>query len=160
MIRAVRNLATGETAKSSIEESTGRKDVCEVCELDLTSYASVQVFAKRSSSELSKIDVLLRIAGVATKKFELAENHERAITVNVVSTFLLVLLSLPKLEETTTENPPEKPRWSILTSEVHALNNLPESKDGKPFLDLDDALKSNMNQRYPTLKAIGGASRA
>lgn len=64
------------------------------------------------------------------------------------------------MEETTTENPPERLRSSILTSEVHALTNLPESKDEKPFVDLDDALKSNMNQRYPTPKAIGGASRA
>jgi NAD(P)-dependent dehydrogenase (short-subunit alcohol dehydrogenase family) len=147
-------LAAGVSAKSSIEESKGRKDACEVWESDLTSYTSVHVFTKRALSELSKIDVLLQNAGVATKKFELAENHERTITVNVVCTFLLVLLLLPKLEETTTENPPEKPRWSIVTSEVHALTNLFESKDGKPFVNLDDAQKSNMNQRYPTIKAV------
>jgi retinol dehydrogenase 12 len=90
-------------------------------ESDLTSYTSVHVFTKRALSELSKIDVLLQNAGVATKKFELVESHERTITVNVISTFLLVLLLLPKLEETTSENPPEKPRWSIVTSEVHAV---------------------------------------
>lgn len=154
VILAVRNLAAGEEAKCSIEESTGRKNVCKVWELDLTSYASVQAFAKRASSDLSRIDVLLQNAGVATRKFELAENHERTIKVNVISTFLLGLLLLPKLEETATKNPPEKPRWSIVTSEVHALTNLPESKDGNTFTNLADPQKSNMNQRYPTSKLI------
>jgi NAD(P)-dependent dehydrogenase (short-subunit alcohol dehydrogenase family) len=154
VILAVRNLAAGEEAKSSIEESTGRKNVCEVWELDLTSYASVQKFAKRASSEIPKIDVLLQNAGVATKRFELAENHETTITVNVISTFLLGLLLLPKLEETAAEDPIGKPRWSIVTSEVHALTNLPESKHANTFISLDDPQKSNMEQRYSTSKLI------
>lgn len=155
VILAVRNLAAGETAKCSIEESTGRNNVCEVWELDLTFYASVRESAKRASSELPRIDVLLQNAGVATKeKFELAENHERTITVNVISTFLLGLLLLPKLEDTATKNPVEKPRWTIVTSEVHALTNLAECKDGNTFVNLDDPLNSNMNQRYPTSKLL------
>ncbi|EEA23323.1 hypothetical protein TMatcc_002182 [Talaromyces marneffei ATCC 18224] len=155
VILAVRNLDAGETAKSSIEESTGRKNICEVWELDLASYASVQAFAKRASSELDRIDVLLENAGVATKiHFERAENHERTITVNVIGTFLLGLLLLPKLEETGTKNPVEKPRWTIVTSEVHALTNLPECKDGNTFVSLDDPQKSNMNDRYPTSKLL------
>lgn len=84
----------------------------------------------------------------------LAENHKRTITVSVISTFLLGLLLLPKLEETATNNSIEKPRWIIVTSEVHGLTNLPGSKDGNTFANLDDPQRSNMNQRYPTSKLL------
>lgn len=156
VILAVRNVSAGEEAKKSIEQSTGKKNVCEVWELDLASYASVQAFAKRASTELSRIDVLLENAGISTNEFRLAENHERTITVNVISTFLLGLLLLPKLEETSDKlkNPNEKPRWVIVTSEVHAFTSFPERKEEHIFASLDDKKKSNMGTRYFTSKLL------
>lgn len=154
VILAVRNVAAGEAAKNDIEKSTGKKNVCDVWQLDLASYASVQAFAKRAISELPKIDVLLQNAGISTERFELAENHERTITVNVINTFLLGLLLLPKLEETAAQNPRDKPRWTIVCSEVHALTNLPEHKEGNSFANLDNREKSQMAMRYPASKLL------
>ncbi|KAK9239550.1 hypothetical protein V1525DRAFT_27100 [Lipomyces kononenkoae] len=153
VILAVRNVAAGEKAKQSIEESTSRQNVCEVWELDLASYASVKAFAERAS-KLSRIDVLLENAGIATQNFTLAEDHERTIAVNVISTFLLGLLLLPKLKETAKQIPTAKPHWIIVTSEVHALTNLPESKSPNTFEVLDDEKKANMQVRYPTSKLL------
>ncbi|OKL57905.1 hypothetical protein UA08_06419 [Talaromyces atroroseus] len=156
VIIAVRNVSAGQRAKQSIEESTGRENVCEVWELDLASYASVQAFAKRASTELSRIDVLLENAGLATEQFKFAENQERTITVNVISTFLLGLLLLPKMEETADKdkNPTKKPRWTIVCSGAHALTNFPEYKEGNTFANLSNKEKSDMTVRYPTSKLL------
>lgn len=44
VILAVRNVAAGAEARHSIKQSTGRKDIWEVWELDLVSLSSVQAF--------------------------------------------------------------------------------------------------------------------
>jgi NADP-dependent 3-hydroxy acid dehydrogenase YdfG len=46
VILAVRNTTAGETAKSSIERSTGRKGVVEVWALDLASFESVTAWCR------------------------------------------------------------------------------------------------------------------
>ncbi|KZP04779.1 NAD(P)-binding protein [Athelia psychrophila] len=69
----------------------------QVWQLDLSSYKSVQQFGARVNKELPRLDVLLvENAGIATPNFRLAEGCERTITVNVISTFLLFFLCLPK----------------------------------------------------------------
>jgi retinol dehydrogenase-12 len=154
IILAVRNLAAGKKAKQSIEESTGSStEICEVWELDLASYASVKAFAARASA-LARIDVLLENAGLATRTFRRVEGHEHTITVNVISTFLLGLLLLPKLKETAKAIPTAKPHWSIVTSEVHAHTLLPEWKSPNTFDALDDEKTASMQGRYPTSKLL------
>ena len=96
VILAVRNIDKGEAAKTSIEESTNRPGVVEVWQLDLSSYESVKQFA-RKADDLERLDVLLENAGIMTTKFSMAEKDESNVTINVVSTFLLGLLLLPKL---------------------------------------------------------------
>ncbi|KAK9320309.1 hypothetical protein V1517DRAFT_354593 [Lipomyces orientalis] len=135
---AVRHIASGEKAKQSIEESTGRTGVS---------------FAERAS-KLPRIDVLLENAGIATRIFSLAENHERTITVNVISTFMLGLLLLPKLKATAKEIPTAKPHWTIVSSGVHAWTNLPEWKSSNTFEALDDEKNARMEVRYPTSKLL------
>lgn len=150
VILAVRNTAAGEDAKRSIEQSTKRQGVCEVWELDLASYASVKSFAAQAS-KLPRLDVLLENAAIATRNFALAENDERSITVNVVSTFLLALLLLPKLRETAKKFQ-TTPRLTIVTSEVHSRTNLPERDAANIFKELTD--NPNMKSRYPTSKLL------
>lgn len=99
VILAVRNLEKGEAAKKSIEQSTGRKGVAEVWQLDLASYDSVKDFAKRAQG-LERLDVLVENAGILTDQFRMMEENESTITTNVVSTVLHSLLLLPKLRET------------------------------------------------------------
>lgn len=155
VILAVRNVAAGAQAQKSIEQSTKRAGVCEVWELDLASYASVRAFAQRAAAQLDRIDVLMENAGIATSKFSRAEGHERTITVNVIGTFLLGLLLLPKLKETAAKFPSAPPpHWTIVSSEVHAWTDLPEHRSANTFVALDDEKSARMSARYPASKLI------
>ncbi|TEA12145.1 Short chain dehydrogenase atnD [Colletotrichum sidae] len=152
VILAVRNLAKGEAAAASIEETTGRKDVTEVWELDLASYASVERFAARVNG-LARLDVLVGNAGLLTYDFVRAEENELMMTVNVVSTLLLAILLLPKLRETSL-------RWqkeTVLTftgSLGHTQAEFPERKSRHILEDLADEKKARMHDRYNVSKLV------
>jgi len=154
LILAVRNTKAGEAAKADIESTTKcGASVVEVWTLDLSSYDSVKAFADRAS-KLPRIDVLCENAGIATDKFSLAEGHERTITVNVISTFLLALLLLPKLKATAKEFKTE-PRLTIVSSEVHGWAKFPEWKAPSVFEALDDESNTKaMAERYQTSKLL------
>ena len=99
---AVRSLEKGEAAKADIERTTGcGKDVVEVWHLDMANYSSVLKFADRAGRDLENVDVLLTNAAIATEQFVLAEGNESTLTVNVISTLLLVLAMLPKMKART-----------------------------------------------------------
>lgn len=154
LILAVRNTTAGEAAKRDIEATTKRpSDVIEVWPLDLSSYDSVQAFADRATKNLRRIDVLLENAGIAVSKFQLAEGHERTITVNVISTFLLALLLLPKLEATARDFNTQ-PRLTIVSSEVHEQAKFPEWKTPNTFATLSNRDTANMGERYQTSKLL------
>lgn len=127
VILAVRNTAKGEAARASIEQSTGRTGVVEVWELDLARYASVRAFAARAARELPRLDAVVANAALLTQRFAVAEDNEATITVNVVSTFLLALLLLPQLRESSER----LGRPAVLTftgSFVHWITPFPERK--------------------------------
>lgn len=153
VILAVRNLPAGEKAKESIESSTNRPGVCEVWKLDLASYDSVKVFAARAS-QLPRLDIVVENAAIATPKFDLAEGHERHITVNVISTILLGLLLLPTLKATAKKFHSTTPHLTIVTSEVHAWTRFPEWRADNTFAKLDDEKSADMAERYSTSKLL------
>ncbi|UPK92567.1 hypothetical protein LCI18_003502 [Fusarium solani-melongenae] len=153
VILAVRNVEAGNLAKQSIEQSTGRHGVCEIWEVDLASYESVKAFAARAL-KLPRLDVLMANAGIATTRYSTAEGHERNITVNVISTFLLALLVVPILKTTAQKNQGASPHLSVVTSEVHAWTDLPEWKTDNTFTTLDDETTANMNMRYQASKLL------
>jgi retinol dehydrogenase 12 len=99
VILACRSVEKGEAAKTDIESTTERYGVVEVWQLDLASYGSVKDFASRAET-LDRLDVVINNASVAIASWTEAEGHEITITVNVISTFLLSMLLLPKLRET------------------------------------------------------------
>jgi NAD(P)-dependent dehydrogenase (short-subunit alcohol dehydrogenase family) len=98
IILAVRTPSKGEAALATIRSETGRKDVGEVWELDLTSLDSVEAFAQRVN-KLDRLDAIIENAGVVMTKFQLVEGIETSVLVNVVSTMLLAFRVLPKLQE-------------------------------------------------------------
>ena len=156
VILAVRSLDKGEEAKRDIEQSTGcAENVVQVWQLDLASYQSVKDFAARAKKELSRVDVLLENAGIATRTYSTAEDNERTITVNVISTFLLAFLLLPKLKETA-QKFNTRPVLTIVTSGVHAWTNLPEKSaaDGQIFKTLNGEATADMSSRYPVSKLL------
>ena len=152
VILAVRSTDKGEAARRSIEESTKRPGVVEVWSLDLSSYQSVRQFADRAKG-LNRLDVLLENAGIATDTFALAEDDEATITVNVVSTFLLGLLLLPKLRETG-QRFNILPRLVIVSSEVHFLTSFPERKSANIFETLNNKEQARMLDRYNVTKLL------
>lgn len=153
VILAVRNTKAGEAARDDIERSTQcSAGTVEVWSLDLGNYASVQAFASRASKELDRIDILTENAGIATGKKTMVEGHESTITVNVISTFLLALLMLPKLKETARRFKKEV-TLTIVSSEVHAWTKFPErNAQGGIIAALDASEK--LDERYPTSKLL------
>ena len=153
VILAVRNTSAGEEAKKDIQSTTKcAADVLEVWKLDLGDYKSVSDFAERAS-KLKRIDVLLENAGVAGTKWYSSNGHERMIDVNVIGTFYLALLMLPKLKSSAKEFG-TKPRLTIVSSEVHAFSKFPEWKEDNIFAKLDDQQTARMSERYPTSKLL------
>ena len=145
VIIGVRDLEKGKTARASIEESTHRKNVVEVWQLDLASYTSVKDFGRRLQG-LKRLDALVENAGISMDRYSTAEDNETTITVNVVSTFLLGLLVLPKLRETaSTFN--MVPRLVIVTSELHSVAKFSERRGQDIFPTLNDRATAKMDDR-------------
>ena len=146
VILAVRSIAKGHAAETEIEATTHRRGVTEVWELDLSSYASVQAFAARAAARLPRIDAVVANASIATEKFELAEDNESTITVNVVSTLLLVLLLLPTLSASASKWR-VTPVVTVVTSNIHTWSNFPEWKTPNALATLNDNKTAVMADR-------------
>ncbi|KAJ0161696.1 Short-chain dehydrogenase TIC 32, chloroplastic [Colletotrichum tanaceti] len=159
LILAVRSLDKGRLAKEDIEATTDcAKNVVEVWELDMSKYASVQKFASRLSADLERVDIFIANAGVAHTEFRREEQDEGTITVNVVSTFLLMALVLPKMKETAATFG-IRPTFTITSSEVHAWTQFEQrnAPDGEIFNTINDkASKSpaEVEKLYPLSKLL------
>lgn len=145
VIIACRTVSKGEDAKKDIEATTGRTGVVEVWELNLSSYASVEAFAARAQ-QLPRLDALLENAGVYTYKWEITEDNESTITTNVVSTFLLALLLVPKLRESATKFG-IIPRLTIVSSFVQHLTIFRDRNAEDIFAKLNTEKDADMNDR-------------
>jgi retinol dehydrogenase 12 len=98
--------------------------VCHVWDVDLGSFASVQAFAARAESALVRLDAFVANASVMAAHFDAAaaarDGFEQQMAVNVLGTFLLALLVLPKLRATSARfNDP--PRLVVVSSDAHVL---------------------------------------
>lgn len=145
MILAVRSLTKGHEAKLDIESTTGcGKSIIEVWELDMAHYASVQQFADRVVQHLDRVDIFLANAGIAPAQYKTAEDNEASITVNVVSTFLLAALVMPKLKATAAKFH-TRPTLSITSSAVHEHTTLPQKScpEGQIFATVNDKVTAN-----------------
>lgn len=157
LIMAVRNLTKGEAAKKELLTTTNtdrNPDTIEVWELDMDSYSSVKAFAARVAT-LPRLDAFIANAGLATPTFTLSEDNERTITVNVVSTFLLIALLIPKMRETATSFG-VLPIISVVNSALHYVVPLGEveGKQKSIFARLNDSKSANMQVRYAMSKLL------
>ncbi|KNB13453.1 hypothetical protein FOXG_12951 [Fusarium oxysporum f. sp. lycopersici 4287] len=155
LIMAVRSLDKGEKARKELLQLTKRSpESIEVWNLDMASYESVKSFSARAIAKLPTIDVVLANAGLATSdKFSMAEDNERTITVNVISTFLLFFLLLPKLQKSSYPG-----KFVIPNSATHywapIKELIPDEKADKIFSRLNNPEKSIMESRYYVSKLI------
>ncbi|KAL8684178.1 MAG: hypothetical protein Q9224_006544 [Gallowayella concinna] len=152
VILAVRTPEKGEAAKKILEESEKRQGILEVWQLDLSSYESVKQFASKVET-LPRVDVVLENAGISTKEFRMTEDNESTITTNVVSTFLLALLLLPKLRETSIKFN-TTPHLTVVSSEVHYFTDFPEKDNPNIFETMNNPKTAMMGERYEVSKLL------
>jgi NAD(P)-dependent dehydrogenase (short-subunit alcohol dehydrogenase family) len=155
LIMAVRDVIKGEAAREELLRATGRKpETIEVWKVDMSNYASVKDLAARAN-QLPRLDAVLANAGMATRTFSVAEGFEQTLTINVIATFLLFLLVLPKLREA-----PSTGRFVIPNSALHYVAPISEivpavkGEKGSIYDALNDKKAALMGQRYPLSKLL------
>lgn len=156
LVLAVRSLDKGRAAKEDIEATTGcASDVIEVRQLDMASYANVQKFASRLAADLDRVDIFIANAGVVHPEYEQVEQDEATITVNVVSTFLLAALVMPKLKETA-KRYDTRPTLTIVSSEVHGWTPFNErnAPEGGIFDAINETGRRDTTALYPISKLL------
>lgn len=138
LILGVRTLSKGENAKQQILSSVKRGDDhsadIQVWHLDMNSFASVKQFADRVNSELPKLDVALLNAGVIQPGYIASpEGWEEMLQVNTLSTVLLGLLLLPKLQETRRNGTQSSdvPCLSFVSSGTHKMVDVTSFRKGR-----------------------------
>ncbi|KAF7845943.1 hypothetical protein BT93_L5840 [Corymbia citriodora subsp. variegata] len=146
----------GKQAREQImAQNSASKCSVEVWPLDMSKYSSVLEFGDRVKS-MPRLDALLANAGIDTSQFEIFEDHESTITVNVISTVLLALLAMPKLRETAKAQ--DKQTHLVLTgSVVHIFANqqyLTQPEDGQIFKSLSTESSADMADRYNLSKLV------
>lgn len=151
VIMGVRDLKTGEAAKTEIEAATKTQDIAEVWKLDLSSYEDVRAFAKRAISELERIDALIENASTALSlphQWALKEGHESSLTINVLGTFLLATLLLPKMMEDAKKFK-ILPHIAVVTSGAAFVSKAEYDQIKEdPIAKLDDEEAPGMTNRY------------
>ncbi|KAJ7232455.1 hypothetical protein B0H12DRAFT_1145417 [Mycena haematopus] len=98
LVLAVRSTERGNAAAARMRRMYP-KATYEVWELDMSSYPSVQAFARRVEAQLSRVDIVILNAGLGRLIFTTAETgHQETLQVNYLSTMLLTVLLLPILK--------------------------------------------------------------
>ncbi|KAK9779513.1 putative Short-chain dehydrogenase [Seiridium cardinale] len=159
LVLAVRNLDKGNEAKQDIEATTKcAADVIRVWQVDMASYNSVKDFAARINAELDRVDIFIANAGCAKLRYTTTEDNETQITINVVSTFLLAFMVLPKLKETALKFQTQ-PTLSVTSSGAYKSATFPQSTaaEGRLFATINDqeTAEKHWKEQYPISKLLG-----
>lgn len=163
VILAVRSVKKGQNAKEEIETSlraanSNSKTDIQVWHLDMASYTSVEQFAARVNSELDRVDIFLANAGIASGKYYVVQGNNSMITVNVVSTFLLSAMVLPKMKETARKFG-TRPTLTITTSGVHReaaglVTRAAEAGELWPLVNDKETVEKHFDIQYPASKLL------
>lgn len=157
LIMAVRSVTKGEAAKAEILRSTGRdENSIEVWELDMASYSSIKQFSAQLTSKLGRVDGVLANAGIMVDTFQVFEDNESTLTVNVVGTCLLFMLLLPKLRESA-DMFNISPRFTIPNSALHYMASLKElnpDEGHEIFSTMNSPKTADMAARYNVSKLL------
>ncbi|KAL3426512.1 short chain dehydrogenase [Phlyctema vagabunda] len=120
VILAVRSIKKGGAAKAQIEAATGRQGCVQVWQLDMMSYDSITAFATRASQDLKHLDIAVLNAGIQPSQHALSPyGWETALQCNTLSTMLLSLLLLPKLQSSKTDS--YTPVLELVSSSNHYM---------------------------------------
>lgn len=88
--------------RSCSSNSADQQGQLEICYLNLSSFASIRKCAQHLSTTEPKIHILINNAGVFFHPFEITEDgFETHLQVNHLGHFLLTLLLLPRIQQST-----------------------------------------------------------
>jgi retinol dehydrogenase 12 len=167
VILGVRSQAKGEAAKQNILSSFVSTDgsgeqklraAIEVWLIDLTSFLSVLEFATHAKKEIDMLDILVLNAAVSKTDFHCTgDGWDETLQVNCLSTVLLALLLLPKLQESTARRSNWTSRLSIVASRAHQI-----IKDGATWQSAPNVLEAlnksdvcgGLRERYGVSKLL------
>ena len=129
IIIACRQVKKGEEAAAKVFKTCpSYRGKIDVMHLDLSSFDSVKAFAEKIDADPGRLDIAVLNAGVARYDWKVtADGWEESLQVNYLSTGLLAVLLLPKLEKSKAipleTSPPvskrgsQKPHLVILSSD-------------------------------------------
>ena len=154
LILAVRSPQRGEAAAVKLRQRYPKANI-EVWQLDMSSYDSIQTFARRVEDQLSRIDLVLLNAGVIRLDFHTVKStgHEETVQVNYLSTMLLATLLLPTLKA---KGPPSgEPARLTIVSAALTLAAKFSNRDANPLLpSFDDPKNFDNQETYNSSKLL------
>lgn len=154
LILAVRTTVKGEDAATKLRKQYPQATI-EVWLLDMSSYQSVQAFARKTQEELSRLNIAILNAGIAGSEFKIVSGtgHEEALQVNYLSTMLLTILLLPVLKYKSPAGTPG--RLTIVTSMLSITAKF-ANKNANPLLpSFDNKRNFDPMDNYPKTKFLG-----
>lgn len=158
LIIAVRSVVKGEAAATKLRDgSSTMMTQIDVWQLDMSSYSSVQAFARRVDSELPRVDYALLNAGVMSLQRRTVETtgHEEIVQVNYLSTMLLLIILLPVLKRKQQKiRSPEPPHISITSAALTLIGKVPNKKADPFFASFDDPKQFNAQEHYNSSKLM------
>lgn len=114
----------------------------------MSTYASVQGFVEKITTELDRIDGFICNAGLMIDEWSQSEGMETSMFVNVINTVFLGVLMMPKLKACAEKfhiNPTLVFIISVLGYTVKS--EMYKSRDGAIFDGLNDQKRANMDSR-------------
>lgn len=154
IILGCRNLAKGLESQHKIEKATNKLGVIEVWEIDLGIFSSVRNFCQRATN-LERVDVVVENAALMSSNYECFEGYERQVTVNIISTWLMALMLLPIMKQTSHafyQSSKDRPHLTIVGSNAHFYAPFESRKQNFIFETLKG--DSNMVLRYHDTKLV------
>ncbi|KAN0119276.1 NAD(P)-binding protein [Hyaloscypha variabilis] len=153
LILAVRFRKNDEQAVAKLQKEFPAARL-EVWELEMTSYESIQSFARRVETDLVRLDITILNSGLAHSKHTICKStgHDGVIQVNYLSTFLLAILILQALKKT--KSPTSSPHRLTIVSSGTALTAKLPNRNERPLLGSFNDLNI---QSYDTLERYGAS---
>ncbi|KAJ7232459.1 hypothetical protein B0H12DRAFT_1019266 [Mycena haematopus] len=154
IVLAVRSIERGTAAAARLR-LVYPKATYEVWELNMSSYPSVQAFARRVEAQLSRVDIVILNAGLIKLVFAATDStgHEEELQVNYLSTMLLTVLLLPILKA---KRPPGgSPSHLTIVNAALALAAKNPYKDCNPmFAGFDNPKLFDREETYNATKLL------
>ena len=153
LILAVRSSKKGHAAARQLQSQYRRAKI-EVWLLDMSSIPSIQEFARRVETDLSRLDMVVLNAGIGKLTFGIVPStgHEESIQINYLSTALLAILLLPSLKS---KSPPGTPGRLSIVNAALALHAKFANRNAVPLLpSFDDPKNFDAIDRYNVSKVL------